>query len=43
MSSSEVPGCKECGQTFDTIDDLKEHVELEKQDKVMRNKGYDDG
>lgn len=43
MSSSEIPRCNECGQLFDTVEALEEHVEEEKRDKEFRNKGYDDG
>jgi hypothetical protein len=28
-----------CGQVFDTIESLKEHEELEKEDKELQNKG----
>ncbi len=43
MSSSEISRCKECGQLFDTIEALKEHVEEERKEKEFRNKLYDDG
>jgi hypothetical protein len=43
MSSSEVPRCNECGMVFDTIESLEEHVQNEKHDAALRNKGYDDG
>jgi transcription initiation factor IIE alpha subunit len=43
MSSSEEPiRCDECGQEFDTIDSLKEHQEVERQEKELRSKGIDD-
>ena len=43
MSSSEEPiTCNECGQVFDTIESLKEHQEVEKQEKELRSKGIDD-
>ena len=43
MSSSEEPiTCEECGQEFDTIDSLKEHQEVERQEKELRSKGIDD-
>ena len=43
MSSSEEPiRCDECGQEFDTIDSLKEHREVERQEKELRSKGIDD-
>jgi hypothetical protein len=34
--------CEECGQVFDTIESLKEHREIERQEKELRNKGIDD-
>jgi hypothetical protein len=43
MPSSEVPICKMCGKEFPTVDDLREHMELERKEQVLRNKGYDDG
>ena len=43
MSSSEEPiRCDECGQEFDTIDSLKEHQQVERQEKELRSKGIDD-
>ena len=42
MSSSEPIRCDECGQEFDTIDSLKEHQEVERQEKELRSKGIDD-
>jgi hypothetical protein len=42
MSSSEPIMCEECGQVFDTIESLKEHREIERQEKELRNKGIDD-
>jgi hypothetical protein len=42
MSSSESIICDECGQAFDTIESLKEHREIEIQEKELRNKGIDD-
>jgi hypothetical protein len=42
MSSSEEPiRCNECGQEFDTIGSLKEHREVERQEKELRSKGID--
>ncbi|HEY9406889.1 MAG TPA: C2H2-type zinc finger protein [Nitrososphaera sp.] len=43
MSSSELLICKMCGKEFPTLDDLREHMELERKEQVLRNKGYDDG
>jgi hypothetical protein len=34
--------CDECGQEFDTIDSLKEHREVERQEKELRSKGIGD-
>ena len=42
MSSSEPILCEECGETFDTIDSLKEHQETEAKEKELRSKGIDD-
>jgi predicted nucleic acid-binding Zn ribbon protein len=41
MSSSEPIICEECGQTFDTIESLREHQETEREEKELRNKGID--
>jgi predicted nucleic acid-binding Zn ribbon protein len=30
--------CDECGQEFDTIESLREHREVEAQEKELRNK-----
>jgi hypothetical protein len=43
MPSSEMLKCKERGQTFDTIESLKEHVRSEKEETENRNKGFSDG
>ena len=42
MSSSEPIVCKECGQTFDTIESLKEHQQGERQEKILRSEEIDD-
>lgn len=43
MHSSEEPiRCTECGQVFDTIESLKEHQEVERQELELRSKGIDD-
>ena len=39
MPSSEFLSCKVCGQTFDTIESLNEHIKSEKEDVELRNKG----
>jgi hypothetical protein len=41
MPSSEILSCKVCGQTFDTIESLNEHMKSEKEDVELRNKGVD--
>jgi hypothetical protein len=41
MPSSEFLSCKVCGQTFDTIESLNEHMKSEKEDVELRNKGVD--
>lgn len=41
MPSSEVLSCKVCGQTFDTVESLNEHMKSEKEDVELRNKGVD--
>jgi hypothetical protein len=38
MSSSEIISCEECGQQFDTTDDLREHQRSEREEKELRNK-----
>jgi uncharacterized C2H2 Zn-finger protein len=43
MSSSEVLRCDECGQIFDTLEELKEHTDEEKKELENRSKGFDDG
>jgi hypothetical protein len=35
---SEPIMCDECGQEFDTIESLREHIEVEAQEKELRNK-----
>ncbi len=42
MSTGELR-CKECGQVFDTIESLQEHIQNERQVIEFRNKGVDDG
>ena len=43
MHSSEEPiRCNECGQVFETIDSIREHQEVERQEIELRNKGIDD-
>jgi hypothetical protein len=32
-----------CAKEFPTLDDLSEHMELERKVQALRNKGYDDG
>ncbi len=41
MPSSEILFCKVCGQIFDTIESLNEHVKSEKEDVELRNKRVD--
>ena len=43
MPSSEIIKCNECGQTFDTIDSLREHMRSEKEETENRNKRFSDG
>jgi hypothetical protein len=43
MSSSEMLKCKECGQMFDTIESLREHMRSEKEEAENRNKEFSDG
>lgn len=39
LSSSEIISCGECGQQFDTINELRDHEKSEQQDKEFQNKG----
>jgi len=41
--SSERLACDVCGREFATVDDLREHEALERQEQALRGKGYDDG
>ena len=43
MPSSEVLWCKECGQLFDTVESLREHMKSEREDIENRVKGFSDG
>lgn len=43
MPSSEVLRCKECGQLFDTVESLREHMKSEREDIENRAKGFSDG
>ncbi|HZB81056.1 MAG TPA: C2H2-type zinc finger protein [Nitrososphaera sp.] len=43
MPSSELLICKECGQSFDTVESLKEHMKSEKDEIKNRIKGFSDG
>lgn len=43
MPSSEVLSCKECGQLFDTVESLREHMKSEREDIENRAKGFSDG
>jgi hypothetical protein len=43
VPSSELLRCKECGQSFDTIESLREHMKSEKDDIQNRLKGLSDG
>ena len=43
MPSSEILRCRECGQTFDTVESLREHMRSEKEDMENRNKRFADG
>jgi hypothetical protein len=42
MSSSEPIVCHDCGQTFDTVESLKEHQQGERQEKILRSEEIDD-
>jgi hypothetical protein len=43
MSDSEKHHiCQECGQTFDTIESLKEHQQVERQEKILRSEEIED-
>jgi len=43
MPSSELLRCNICGREFETIESLNEHTDTEKEDKRLRNIGFDDG
>jgi hypothetical protein len=43
MPSSEILKCRECGQTFDTVESFREHMRSEKEDMENRNKRFSDG
>lgn len=43
MPSSEMLRCKECGQTFDTVESLSEHIKSEKEETENRNRRFSDG
>ncbi|HEV3432534.1 MAG TPA: C2H2-type zinc finger protein [Nitrososphaera sp.] len=43
MPSSELIRCKECGQSFDTVESLREHMKSEKDEIKNRVKGLSDG
>lgn len=43
MRSSELIRCKECGQSFDTVESLTEHMNSEKDEIENRNKGLSNG
>jgi predicted nucleic acid-binding Zn ribbon protein len=43
VPSSEILRCKECGQSFDTVESLREHVKSEKEEIENRVKGLSDG
>ena len=43
MTSSETLLCKECGITFNTVEELYEHQKSEEEDKILRNKGFSHG
>jgi hypothetical protein len=38
LSSSEIMSCKECGQRFATVDALRKHKKLGKEEKEPWNK-----
>jgi hypothetical protein len=43
VPSSELLICKECGQSFDTVESLGEHMKSEKDEIKNRVKGFSDG
>lgn len=43
MSSSELLRCRECGQSFDTVESLREHMKSEKDEIKNRVKRFSDG
>jgi hypothetical protein len=43
MPSSEMIKCSKCGQKFDDIDSLREHLRSEKEEIENRNKRFSDG
>ncbi len=43
MPSSELLRCKECGQLFDTVESLREHMKSERDEMENRVKGFSDG
>lgn len=43
MPSSELLRCKECGQLFDTVESLIEHMKSERDEIENRVKGFSDG
>lgn len=43
VPSSELIRCKECGQSFDTVDSLREHMKSEKDEIKNRVRGLSDG
>jgi hypothetical protein len=42
VPSSELLICKECGQSFDTVESLREHMKSEKDEIKNRVKGFSD-
>ena len=43
MPSSELLRCKECGQSFDTVESLREHMKSERDEVEKRVRGFSDG
>jgi predicted nucleic acid-binding Zn ribbon protein len=43
VPSSELLRCKECGQSFDTVESLREDMKSEKDEIESRVKGFSDG
>jgi hypothetical protein len=41
LSTSGTPMCEECGAVFVTIEELREHQEVELEDKKLRHMGLD--